>query len=112
MQNVDLSPLQKAGTEVVQLVRPLFAEHAFLTIICAFFAVLITLRFYRFLKSINSGLVAIIFLLIFGILVLHWTQTRSEPAFLKPAVDMIAPFFPAGATPPPAKPKPVTPVKH
>ena len=86
MKNADLSPLQKAGHEFMQLVQPLFAEHAFLTIICAFFAVMLTLSFYRFLKSINPALVAFIFLLIFGMLMLHWTITRTEPAILRPVI--------------------------
>ncbi|MBI5771424.1 MAG: hypothetical protein HZA93_26860 [Verrucomicrobia bacterium] len=115
MKNVDLSPLQKAGHDLVELVRPLFAEHAFLTIVCAFFALMMTLSFYRFLKSISPGLVAFIMLLIFGMLMLHWTITRTEPAILRPVVGWIAPFFPSApdyqqkpdpARPAPAKPKP------
>ena len=94
----------------MQLVQPLFAEHAFLAIICAFLAVMMTLSCYRFLKSISPGLVAFIFLLIFGMLMLHWTITRTEPAILRPVVEWIAPFFPSAPTypvkGPPAKPKP------
>ena len=111
MKNVDLSPLQKAGHDLWQLAQPLFAEHAFLTILCAFLAVMMTLSFYRFLKSISPGLVAFIMILIFGILMLHWTITRTEPAILKPVIDQIAPFFPSTPTYPagklpPAKPAP------
>jgi hypothetical protein len=115
VKNVDLSPLQKAGHELVELVRPLFAEHAFLTIICACLALMMTLSFYRFLKSISPGLVAFIMLLILGLLMLHWTITRTEPAILRPVVEWIAPFFPSTPTNPPsqgapksapAKPKP------
>jgi len=116
VKNVDLSPLttplSKAGHDLWQVVQPLFAEHAFLTIICAFFAVMMTLSCYRFLKSISPGLVAFIMLLIFGMLMLHWTITRTEPAILKPVVDVIAPFFPsaptypAGSKPAPPKPNP------
>jgi hypothetical protein len=94
MKNPDLSPLSQAWDSLWKLLQPLFAEHAFLTILCAFFAVLMTLCFYRFLKSISPGLVAFIFVLIFGILTLRWTSTRSEPRFLKPVIDVIAPFFP------------------
>ena len=117
MKNVDLSPLDKAGSEFMQLVRPLFAEHAFLTIVCAFFAVMMTLSFYRFLKSISPGLVAFIFILIFGILMLHWTITRTEPAILRPVVEWLAPFFPSapeyppGTKTAPAKPKPPAPAR-
>jgi hypothetical protein len=104
--HVDFDPVLKA-------VQELYAEHGLLTIICGFFAVMMTLSFYRMLKSISPGLVAFIFLLLFGILVMHWTVTRTEPPFLKPAIDFIAPFFPApadySASPHPA---PAQPVKH
>jgi hypothetical protein len=43
---------------LVKLVQPLFAEHAFLTVICAILVVMMTLSFYRFLKGISPGLVA------------------------------------------------------
>lgn len=118
VKNADLSPLSKAWDSLWKLLQPLFAEHAFLTIICAFFAVLMTLSFYRFLRSISPGLVAFILMLIFGILTLHWTFTRTEPPFLKPVIDVIAPFFPmapnysGGAKKPvPVKPAPPRPAK-
>lgn len=109
MKNVDLSPLQKAGHEFWQLVHPLFVEHAFLTILCGFLAVMMTLSFYRFLKSLSPGLVPFIMLLIFGILMLHWTLTRTEPAVLKPVIDQIAPFFPTAPTFPAGKADPAKP---
>jgi hypothetical protein len=113
------SPFSKAWDSLWTLIQPLLAEHAFLTVICAFFAVLMTLSFYRFLKSISPALVAFILVLIFGMLVMHWTFTRTEPAFLKPAIDFLAPFFPsapaypdAGKTgKPPAKTAPAKPTK-
>jgi hypothetical protein len=127
VKEVDLSPLGKAWDSLWKLIQPLLADHAFLTVVCAFFAVLMTLSFYRFLKSISPGLVAFIFLLIFGILIMHWTFTRTEPAFLKPAIDYIAPFFPTAPQYPekdkekadkpkppaaaPAKPVPAKPAK-
>ncbi|MEY2877762.1 MAG: hypothetical protein RLZZ15_142 [Verrucomicrobiota bacterium] len=83
----------------MDVIRPLFAEHHFITILCAFFAVMMTLSFYRFLRSINPALVAFIFVLIFGLLFLHWTVTRSEPAFLTPVVEKVAPFFPSAPRP-------------
>ncbi|MCX6951908.1 MAG: hypothetical protein NTV51_07055 [Verrucomicrobia bacterium] len=109
MKDVDLSPLSKAWASLWSLIQPLFAEHAFLTIVCAFFAVLMTLSFYRFLKGISPALVVFILALIFGMLFLHWTYTRTEPAFLKPVIDFVAPFFPSAPTYPDGKPKPATP---
>jgi len=94
VKNVDLSPVAKAAEPLWNAIRERFAEHHLITVVCGFFVVLMTLSFYRFLKSISPGLVAFIFLLMFGILVMHWTLTRTEPAFLKPAIDFLAPFFP------------------
>lgn len=101
--NMDkLEPLLKALEPLWKQIKTLFAEHHFLTIVCGFFAVMMTISFYRFLRSINPALVAFIFLLIFLLLLLHWTFTRTEPAFLKPLIDWIAPFFPTA----PHAPKP------
>lgn len=90
----DLSPLWKSLAPLGKLVQQLFAEHHFLTIVCGFFVVMMTISFYRLLKSISPALVALIFLLVFFILLLHWTQTRTEPALLKPAVDWLVAFLP------------------
>ncbi len=100
--NSALAPLLTALEPIWKQIKVLFAEHHFLTIVCAFFAVMMTLSFYRFLRSISPALVAFIFLLIFAILVMHWTFTRTEPAVLKPFIDWLAPFFPT-AVPAPAK---------
>ena len=117
MKNPDLSPLWKDLHELWSQVDQLFGEHHFVTILCAFFAVMMMISFYRMLKSLSPGLVAFFGLLILCILTLHWTITRTEPAILKPAIDFIAPFFPtppeypasshpADTKPAPAKPKP------
>jgi hypothetical protein len=37
-----------------------------------------------------------------GILILHWTVTRTEPPFLKGFINFLAPFFPS----PPSYPAP------
>jgi hypothetical protein len=79
----------------------LFAEHNFLTILCAVGVLLMTISFYRFLKNISPALVGFVLLLLLGILVLHWTQTRTEPPILTPFIDWLAPFFPSAPTPPP-----------
>jgi hypothetical protein len=103
--NVDWTPLQKSIEPIWKQAKMLFAEHHFLTILCGFFAVMMTVSFYRFLKSISPALVYFVLALILAILVLHWTQTRTEPPFLKPFIDWLAPFFPdvppAPTTPPP-----------
>jgi membrane-bound metal-dependent hydrolase YbcI (DUF457 family) len=104
--NVDWSPLHKSIDPLLKQTKALFSEHYFLTILCAFFAVMMTLSFYKFLKSISPALVYFVLLLILAILVLHWTQTRTEPPFLKPFIDWLAPFFPDVSGLPPAAPTP------
>ncbi len=100
--NIDLSPLAKAVDPLWRQVKLLFMEHHFLTILCGFFAVMMTLSFYRFLRSISPALVLFVLTLILAILVLHWTHTRTEPVVLQPFIDVVAPFFPAAPAPAPA----------
>lgn len=103
--NIDWTPLQKSVEPLWKQVKVLFGEHYFLTILCGFFAVVMTISCYRFLRSISSALVYFVLLLILAILVLHWTQTRTEPPFLKPFIDWLAPFFPAAPGPSAPPPK-------
>lgn len=103
--NIDWAPLQKAIEPLWKQIKTLFGEHHFLTIVCAFFAVMMTISFYKFLRSISPALVAFIFLLILVLLIMHWTFTRTEPAILKPLIDFIAPFFPSAAPVPATPPK-------
>jgi membrane-bound metal-dependent hydrolase YbcI (DUF457 family) len=105
VMTIDWAQQQKAIEALWKQIKTLFGEHHFLTILCAFFAVMMTISFYRFLKSISPALVGFVLLLILFLLVLHWTQTRSEPAFMKPFIDWLAPFFPAPATTPMPVPK-------
>ena len=95
----NLAPLLKALEPLWKQITTLFAEHHFLTIVCAFFTVMMTISFYKFLRSISPALVVFIFCLILVLLLLHWTYTRTEPPFLKPVVDFIAPFFPTVPVP-------------
>ena len=97
--NADLTPIEKGLEPIWKQVKVLFAEHHFITILCGFFAVMMTISFYKFLKGISSALVYFVLALILGVLVLHWTQTRTEPAFLTPFIEHLAPFFPSAPTP-------------
>lgn len=103
--NIDWAPLRNAVEPIWRQLKTLFNEYHFLTIICAFFAVLMVISFYKFLRSISPALVGFVLLLILAILILHWTATRTEPAFMKPFIDWMAPFFPTTPVPvnPPAK---------
>jgi hypothetical protein len=91
MKHVDLAPLWLQ-------VRRLFAEQHFLTIVCGFLVVMMVVSFYRFLKSVSPVLVPVFLLLVVFILFLHWTQTRTEPALLKPAVDWFLRVVPLPAS--------------
>lgn len=99
--NVDLAPIGKGLEPIWKQIKVLFVEHHFLTILCGFFAVLMTLNFYKFLKGISPALVYFVLALILAVLVLHWTQTRTEPALLTPVIEALAPFFPTAPAPTP-----------
>lgn len=102
MNNV-WAQLEKAVDPLWKQAKLLFAEQHFLTILCAFCALLMTISFYRFLRSISPALVGFVLLLLLAILVMHWTQTRTEPSFLKDFIDWLAPFFPNTAVPTPKR---------
>ncbi len=97
--NIDWAPLKNAINPVWRQIQTLFAEHHFLTIVCAFFALMMVISCYKFLRSISPALVGFILILIVFMLVMHWTHTRTEPAIMKPFVDWLAPFFPTAPTP-------------
>ena len=103
MGSIDWSPFEKALGPVGEKIQELFEQHNFITIVCAFFALMMTISFYKFLKSISPALVAFVLLLIIVLIIMHWTFTRTEPEFLTPFIDWLAPFFPS------AVPAPVTP---
>jgi choline-glycine betaine transporter len=95
MKTHHVDTLGKAVDPLWSQVKVLFTQHHFITIVCGFFVLLMVISFYKFLRSISPALVALILCLMLGILILHWTQTRTEPSFLKPFIDWLAPFFPA-----------------
>jgi hypothetical protein len=101
MNPADLAKLKSHLAPVWTMIRQLFKEHNFLTIVCAFLIVMMVISFYRFLKSVSPALVPIFLLLVIFVLMLHWTQTRSEPALLKPAVDWLVRVLPAPLGHPP-----------
>lgn len=94
MKNHHVDALSKAMDPLWIQIKLLFTQHHFITVVCGFFVIVMVLSFYRFLRSISPALVALILCLMVGILILHWTVTRTEPAFLTPFIDWLAPFFP------------------
>ena len=95
MRNSNTDALSRTFDPLWFQAKQLFTHHHFVTIVCGFFVVVMVLSFYRFLRSISPALVALILMLVLCILVLHWTQTRTEPHFLKPFIDWLAPYLPA-----------------
>lgn len=94
LMEIDLEPLWKALAPLGRVIRDLYREHNLLTFVCGFFVLVMTINFHRFLRGISPALVGLVLLMMLGILILHWTVTRSEPSFLSPFIDFLAPFFP------------------
>lgn len=92
--NDTLAPAWKTVDSAWRQLKLLFAEYDFLTIVCAFLVVMMTISFYRFLRSISPALVGFVLLIVLVMLVLHWTHTRTEPALFTPFVDWLSQFFP------------------
>jgi hypothetical protein len=105
--NINLDPLWKALAPVWKVAKDLFTEHNFLTLVCGFFVVMMTISFYKFLRAINPALVGLVLLIMLAILIMHWTVTRTEPGFMTPFINWLAPFFPSTALPTGPLPKPV-----
>ena len=93
--NNNLEQIWKSLAPLGKLFKELLGEANFLTLVCGFLVVMMILNFYRFLRGINPALVGLLLLLILGILILNWTYTRTEPAFMRPFIQWLAPFFPA-----------------
>lgn len=94
MNSRGVESLSRGISSLWSEIKQLFAEHHFITIVAGFFVILMVISFYRFLRSISPALVWLVLFLVLAILLLHWTQTRTEPRFLKGFIDAIAPFFP------------------
>jgi hypothetical protein len=54
----------------------------------------------------NKILLGIILLLVLFLVSIQWIYDRDEPAFLTPAINRIAPFFPGKVPPPQGAPTP------
>ncbi len=58
-------------------------------------AVVIILKVWRALKSINEFMPFIAAVLAAFLIFFYWVYDRSEPRFLTPVIDKLAPFFPS-----------------
>jgi hypothetical protein len=54
---------------------------------------------WRALKKINDFVPYIAAVVAAGLIFFYWVYERSEPKFLTPVIDKIAPFFPTKSTP-------------
>ncbi len=67
-----------------------------LKIILGLGALMVLIFLFKKVMGINKIILTIICCVICGIVGFSWIYQRSEPAFLTPVVDAIAPFFPSG----------------
>ena len=58
-------------------------------------AVIVIVRVWRLLKKINDFVPYIAALLAFFLIFFYWVYERSEPKFLTPVIEKLAPFFPS-----------------
>ena len=65
--------------------------------ICLLAVVVIT-RVWKALKKFNDFAPYIAALLAAGLIFFYWVYDRSEPRFLTPLIDKLAPFFPSKGT--------------
>ena len=59
----------------------------------------------------NKIFLGIILLLVLFLCSIQWIYDRDEPAFLTPAIDRIAPYFPGKSIPPRGTPTPGKPAR-
>ncbi|MDX2185793.1 MAG: hypothetical protein SFV32_02575 [Opitutaceae bacterium] len=59
-------------------------------------AVIIALIVVRKILSINRYLILVVFVVGGSILMINWAYHRTEPRFMTPIIDAIAPFLPTG----------------
>lgn len=61
-------------------------------------AFILTIFLFRRVMKMNKIIAAIIVFVVFTVVFFNWVYNRTEPKFLTPIVEKIAPFFPsAGA---------------
>jgi hypothetical protein len=61
-------------------------------------AIVVIVRLWRVLKNINEFVPYIAAVLAAGLIFFYWVYERSEPRFLTPMIDKLAPFFPSKGT--------------
>ncbi len=60
--------------------------------------VIVIIKVWKTLKKVNDFLPYIAAVLAAFVIFFYWIYERSEPSFLTPVIDKIAPFFPSKTT--------------
>lgn len=71
------------------------SRQTWINLILCVAAVIVIGRIWRALKSVNEFVPYIVAVLMGGLIFFYWVYERSEPRFLTPLVDQLAPFFPS-----------------
>src|SRR5258708_5053601 len=78
--------------------RQLLTEDHLWTVLFGVLILCLVVSAYRKLKSISPVLVPFTLLLIIFIMLATWTQTRTEPKFLSPLINILAHYVPQSTT--------------
>lgn len=96
-------PLAAASSSLWDILRSV-PKQTWINIIICVLAVVIIVRLWRALKSFNEFAPYIVAVIAAFLISFYWIYERSEPSFLTPVVDKIAPFFPSKTTYNPNRP--------
>ena len=64
----------------------------------AIVAFILVIFLFRRVMKMNKIIGAIVVFVVFTVVFFNWVYNRSEPKFLTPIVDRIAPFFPSAGS--------------
>jgi purine-cytosine permease-like protein len=88
-----LSPLLAAQSATDAFKR--VPKQMWINIAICVVAVFMIVRLWRTLKQLNEFAPYLVAALAFAMIFFYWVYERSEPAFLSPFIEHIAPFFPS-----------------
>jgi hypothetical protein len=84
-------PLAATALDMLKQLPPI----TWLKIAAVLAGFVVTVVFFRKIAQMNKVVLAVIVFVITVLLFFNWVYERSEPRFLTPLVDKIAPFFPS-----------------
>ncbi len=71
------------------------SRQTWINLVICVVAIVVILRIWKALKGINEFVPYIVAVLAAGLIFFYWIYDRSEPRFLTPLVNQLAPFFPS-----------------